>query len=373
MIKVYLLVGKLPLYRDMIRYSPKGIEYFPKKSNYGKDITTYYSSKTHSVKRLISSVLLEKFSLPRMVYVKTNADLIHSNRGILVLNKKPWVIDVDHVGYFFGPNILNDTNNTFLKKLVSRFLKSEYCKKIICWSNAAKTSVDHVFKGTNIEEKSEVLYPAVNAPRIKHSKHDNLKILYVSSSFSKGGIETLEAFRILSKMYDDIEFTFKCDVPNHLKKEYEGYSITFHPYKTDLMPREQLIENFYFNSDIFVYPTSGDLFGLGLLDAMSASLPIVTTKQFAIPEIVASGKGGFLIEPKYVWYDKNYMPLKNVVNVRKHEDFVKDIVEKTSVLIDKKKLREKMGKYNRLLVEKGKFSIKERNNRLSKIYEESLQ
>jgi len=32
-----------------------------------------------------------------------------------------------------------------------------------------------------------------------------------------------------------------------------------------------------------------------------------------------------------------------------------------------------MGKYNRQLIEKGKFSIKERNKKLRRIYEEALR
>jgi glycosyltransferase involved in cell wall biosynthesis len=371
MIKVYLLVGKLPFYQDLIRYPPKGVEYLPKKYSYGQDILTYYSSAAHLLKRKISSILLEKFKLPRMTCIfNDSSDLIHSNRGILILNRKPWIIDIDYVGYFFGEKI----QSSYLKSVVSKFLLSAHCKKIICWSNAARLSINNVFKSDKINDKTEILYPAIPAIRkIKKQKSDKIKLLYVSSSFVKGGKELLSAFKILLEKYDNIELIFKCDVPENIKKEHNFKEIQFFAYRSQLLPRDELIRKFHMNSDIFVYPTFGDLFGLGLLDAMVAELPIITTRQFAIPEIVKDGKNGFLITPWYTWYYKNYLPRKNVKIIRSKNGFIKELVEKLSLLIEDSSLRKRMGKNGRRLVEKGKFSIKERNKKLANIYKMAIK
>ena len=375
-LKVYLLVGKLPLYKDLIKYPPKGVEYLPK-IRYNQEVFTYYSSITHRLKRKLASFLLEKLKIPRMMYIfNDSSDLIHSNRGILILNRKPYVIDIDYVSYFFGSNLLNLPANVRLKNLVFNFLASKYCKKIICWSNAAKLSVINVFKSDKIATKTEVLYPSVPAIKVKKQKRSNkIKLLYVASSFlKKGGKEVLSAFEILLKKYDNIELIFRCDVPENIKKKYNFKEIKYFPYKTQLLPRDELIQKFYAKSDIFVYPTLHDLFGLGLLDAMVAGLPIVTTRQFAIPEIVEDGKGGFLITPWYTWYDeRSYLPLKSVEVIRSRNDFIKELVEKISLLIEDSSLRNRMGRYNRMLVEKGKFSIKQRNEKLRRIYEEALR
>ena len=56
-----------------------------------------------------------------------------------------------------------------------------------------------------------------------------------------------------------------------------------------------------------------------------------------------------------------------------HPEIVKQLVEKLSILIENKKLREKMGKEGRKMIEEGKLSIKERNKKLKKIYEEALE
>ncbi len=50
-------------------------------------------------------------------------------------------------------------------------------------------------------------------------------------------------------------------------------------------------------SDIFVLPSRHEAFGIVLLEAMSAGVPIVATRTGGIPEIVLEGKTGILAEP----------------------------------------------------------------------------
>jgi glycosyltransferase involved in cell wall biosynthesis len=259
---------------------------------------------------------------------------------------------------------------------VQRFLDSNYCKRIVCWSNAGRLSVVNLFKFDSITNKAEVLYPAVPALKLKkRKKNDIVRLLYVSSDFIwKGGLETLKAFRILLEKYDNVELIFKCDVPEYIKSTFDYKEIKFLPYRSQLMPRDELIRKFHMTSDIFVYPTLGDIFGLGLLDAMVAELPIVTTNYFAIPEIVEDGKNGIIINLPYVSYKKNYIPRTVISDFSKMKfpNFIKQIAEKTSILIEDSSLRKEMGRYGRKLVEKGKFSIEERNKRLANIYQEAL-
>jgi len=57
-----------------------------------------------------------------------------------------------------------------------------------------------------------------------------------------------------------------------------------------------------------------------------------------------------------------------------HPEIIKQIVEKLSILIENKRLREKMGENGRKMIEdeNGKFSISKRNRQLRKIYEYTL-
>lgn len=57
-------------------------------------------------------------------------------------------------------------------------------------------------------------------------------------------------------------------------------------------------EALFAEHDIFVFPTCHEAFGLVLLEAMQHSLPVIATREGAIPEIVADGETGFLVPPR---------------------------------------------------------------------------
>lgn len=49
------------------------------------------------------------------------------------------------------------------------------------------------------------------------------------------------------------------------------------------------------DSDVFIFPSSSEGFPYAVLEAMAVGLPVIATPVGAIPEMVESGKGGFLI------------------------------------------------------------------------------
>ena len=51
-------------------------------------------------------------------------------------------------------------------------------------------------------------------------------------------------------------------------------------------------------ADVMVFPTYKDCFPLVLLEGMAFGLPVISTFEGAIPDIVDDGKTGFLIQPK---------------------------------------------------------------------------
>jgi glycosyltransferase involved in cell wall biosynthesis len=383
--KVYLLAGQFPFYADQIRYPPDGVEYLPRHlGTSGQTMTSYYSSVTYQMKRRVASLLLTKLKLPVVAYrMNHHSDLIYSTRGILILNRMPWLMDIDYVGYFFGGTMFSRElmKASRLKSIVNRMLSSDNCKKIICWSEAGQRSVMSTFGASNeINAKTEVVYPAIAAPvlteRERKGSHP-VRLLYVSSSFGpKGGEQVLLAFERLLEYFDDIELVFKCDVPERARARHDRNEIRYFPYRDQLLPHDELLRTFYMKSDVFVYPTFGDLFGLNLLDALAAELPVVTTNTFAIPEIIEDGRNGFLIDLPDNWHDENYLSLqmddRNKPSQESRAQFVESLVEKLAKIIEDSSLRTSMGKRGRELIESGKFSLAERNAKLKNIYEEAV-
>lgn len=89
-------------------------------------------------------------------------------------------------------------------------------------------------------------------------------------------------------------------------------------------PKYNLEKNWFFkNSDIFIFPTyyHYETFGLVNLEAMQHALPIISTPEGGIPDIVIHGENGFLV------------PQHNVLA----------LAEKIKELIDNPGLRSKMG------------------------------
>ncbi|MBN2124045.1 MAG: glycosyltransferase family 4 protein, partial [Deltaproteobacteria bacterium] len=55
------------------------------------------------------------------------------------------------------------------------------------------------------------------------------------------------------------------------------------------------IEKYYFASDIFIMPSSYDTFGMVVLEAMMAGLPVIITEKVGAKDLIRSGTQGFVL------------------------------------------------------------------------------
>jgi glycosyltransferase involved in cell wall biosynthesis len=78
-------------------------------------------------------------------------------------------------------------------------------------------------------------------------------------------------------------------------------------------------------SDIFTLPTYTECFPLSIVEAMQASLPVISTDEGAIPDIVDDNETGFIVNKKDP----------------------EDLADKLKILIEDKDLRLKMGQRGR--------------------------
>jgi len=99
-----------------------------------------------------------------------------------------------------------------------------------------------------------------------------------------------------------------------------------------------------------------------------------------MPEIIKDNDTGLLIEvpEKIRKFPLTKNPKKEVtsyisyVNKGKHKELVDQLVNKLGCLIEDSKLRKRFAKEGKREIERGKFSIEQRNKKLKKIYEEIL-
>ena len=278
-------------------------------------------------------------------------DLIHCAHCLSKNENKPWVADFEsewqmYVGEktFFG------------KKSVDKIISKDNCKKIIPWTNGAKRELENRFP--KLKNKFEVVYPAV--PLMVNNKQykKQITLLFIARYFyQKGGLHALEAINRLTKKYNNVSGIFISQTPSEIINKYSSNKkIKFY----NLMPQQRLFKEIFPLADIFVYPGYTDSFGFALLEAMSFGIPIVTVDGFARKEIVDDGKTGFVVEK-----DKDIDWRKITKN---EEEIIEKLVDKTSLLTEDAQLRAKMSKNCFKEIKNGKFSIKERNKKLEKIY-----
>ncbi|MCS7123645.1 MAG: glycosyltransferase family 4 protein [Candidatus Aenigmarchaeota archaeon] len=346
-------------YSNLVNFPPKDIIFFGICKKYDKLLTSqgklYFYNKFKSIIRNFAKVGF----LPNITFsLRKDIDLVHCARCLL-LNKFPWVVDVEHYWNF---SISDKISFSRLGKyLITKLLRREYCKKILPWTNAARNSIEEVVDDSLIKNKTEVIYPAIPVGKLKTKNSRNLNLLFVGRYFfQKGGLFALEVFRRLKEKYDIKCTLVSLTIPYNIEKKYENVATI---YKS--VSEYFLFNKIYPSSHIFIYPGFSDTFGFALLEAMSFKIPIVTVDAFARKEIVEDNRNGFVIE------------MNGEINIykigKKEEELIEKMVEKASLLIENSSIRKRMGRFGRKLVESGKFSIKERNKKLRKVYEEAIR
>lgn len=351
-----------PYYKYLISFPPKNIEYLGIKKRIGVITNKNLFRISNLLKKIIRFVL--NLIHPSMANAhqspKGNYDLIHCAH-CLSKNNSPWVCDMEAFWQLWVVGCKDFKG----KRKIEKLLLNKNCKKILPWTNEIKEKFNKEFP--QISQKLEVVYPAVEIPKIKKKKHKAINLLFVGRYFySKGGLHALEVMDRLTKKFNNVRGIVVSEVPKEIIGRYgKNKKIKF--YK--LLPHEKLLE-IYSLADIMIYPGYSDSFGFIFLESMSFGLPIVTVDGCSRKEVIKDKEEGFVIP-----YCSNLSlhEVGKTLNNHGRENLIDRIQEKVKMLIKNKKLREEMSKKGFNQIKKGKFSIKRRNAQLEKIYFEATK
>ena len=373
--------------QELIDYPPDGYQFITSKTLFDKRIVgsdlMFYKLRLSVLDRLMPLNLAKAWLDTFLRKIPEDVDLIYAYNHP-VFRKKPWVVSVEWANVLVGRDLRYFPR---YKKSVEKLLASDYCRKILTWTEMAKKSILLNFNCADFEHKIEVIPPAVHSKDfIKDYNQDKVRLLFIGSvndpkDFeAKGGNEALQAFTILNSKYDNLELVVRAKLPNHIRSEYAGLSNL--RVVEEILPW-QLLEQEFHQADIFLFP-SHLLQNTVVLDAMSYELPVVTTEIGATNgEYVEDGVTGFVIasSDKVPYFTGNFILTSETIHrgrlikaTRSLEPKVVDeLAAKTSLLIENPDLRRKMGKAARWEVDHGRFSIERRNERLKKIFDEAVR
>ena len=216
----------------------------------------------------------------------------------------------------------------FLKDVPFIALCKLFCRKVILHQHNKGLSRDvcrwpyrwlmpRIYRNTEVILLSERLYPDV-APVVRRSqvhvcpngmavplsasalRRDAVpRLLFLSNLIeSKGVYVLLDACRCLKDKGHD----FVCDMVGGETHAISGLRLGKEIRKRGLEgrvlyhgPRYGVEkERFFREADIFVQPTFEDCFPLTIVEAMRYGLPVVTTDEGAIPDMVVDGENGFV-------------------------------------------------------------------------------
>ncbi len=360
-IKVYLQspwrFSDSPYYLYLRQNPPDNVEYVN-----ADEFRLIQSSKrmkfNNWLKKIIKKVIRNFLpNLPNAHYSKNPEayDLIHCAH-CLSLNNKPWICDVEYIGQLWAKGRIGKKNK------IRTLLLNKNCKRILAWTKWSENDILKEFP--EIRNKTEIVYPGIPIQTFVRKSSNGITLLFSSRRFIfKGGLHALEVIDRLTKKYENVYGTIVSDVPEEIKNHYlSNKKIDF----VGFVSQERLFKEIYPKSDIFVYPSYTDTFGFGLTEALSFGLPTVTVGGHSRKEIITD-KTGFVID------EPENFNVSHLNNLEDYSDIIKQIEEKTEMLINDKKLRDIMSKNCLSEIERGKFSIMKRNEKLKKIYEEALK
>ncbi len=368
------------LYNELIKNPPENYKIETVKEIKKSNITKLRSSKYRNY--LYKTLFYHLGELPYILSQLTQSSVNYEKYNMIfasqhvIKTEQPWVVDLEFA------NALNGYLTLSLSKhIVSKRLNSKSCKAILPWSNWAENTLRNSLDCKGFQDKIKVMRYTVTPKKFVTKKKDlTTKILFLGSgnpsnilSFEfKGLYETVDAFIDLQKKYDNLELIIRSMVPFEIKektKEYSNIKIL------DQRLSEIELENLYRSADIF--PHAGfEVLNLSVLEAMSYGLPVIVTSLYSTTELIKNMKNGLLIDfpNPNLFYSKNGTPndhSKSFENaMRKLRPYMTDrLKENMKLLIEDSSLRNKISREAALTIEKGEFSIENRNKLLKEIFD----
>lgn len=156
---------------------------------------------------------------------------------------------------------------------------SDWMKKELEKSVLSKQKILRIYNGVQ---------PEIFRPYDKAAVRAKLG-LPISKKIISFGLKGWLASEKVLKLYENDENIFFVSI-GHSNIKAPANRLKSFSYTTN----KNLMAEYYSASDVFLYPTQGDSFGLVAAEALSCGTPVVATDIDALPEIVENGRVGII-------------------------------------------------------------------------------
>ena len=222
---------------------------------------------------------------------------------------------------------------------------SEHSKKIISQSLKKKINYEIIHHGID-KKLFKIGKNKIKELSWEYDKKKKIRLIYVSPLFYyKNHLTVAKAYCRLKEKYSNLEIKFVGNYKNNLKLYNkiidENCLVTKKNFTGEVNNKKVL--RYIYNSDIFIFASSVETFGITLVEGMALGMPIICSNKSSLPEILQNGgiyfnpnndkelsnqiekflknkkfrkiksKKAFIISLKYNW-SKNSKQFSNLIN-----------------------------------------------------------
>lgn len=305
-------------------------------------------------------------SLYKPVFVPKTIDIIHT-LNLTISTNKPWIVSTEYDFPLYYPEMKENEiikYSTTLKK----YILADNCKKILPFSECAKEEcIDTAKKYLNSNElkkfksKIQVVYPPqdliITNDEIEKKfrilkEQKNINFVFVGRQFfRKGGYIALKSLEKIRQKYKKINFIIISSLASDGKAYNESYSKVEKEilnkkwikwYKN--LPNDKVL-SILKKCHIGLLPTFGDTFGFSVLEMQACGCPVITSNNYALPEINNDNIGWICdINECIQKYGNNYFDVKTSKSttdlmINKLTKIIQEIINTPKSNIESKAIR----------------------------------
>jgi UDP-glucose:(heptosyl)LPS alpha-1,3-glucosyltransferase len=243
---------------------------------------------------------------------RVGIDLIHAHERILNAHVYS-VHGIPHpiwVKEIRGKRVMNLYDHT-LARIEKRLVESPDCRNLLAVSSITAQKMNQAFSG--IAGRIDIVAPGVDtAPfgrrsraacrsdvRRRHGWSANdVILLFVGMNFEVKGLDTvLQALRLARDANPSVSLRLlvvgKGDIGKY-RRIANAYNLGTRVAFTG--PVDAEIEGIYLGCDLFLLLSRFDTFGLVVLEAMAAGLPVIVSRNVGARDVVRHGCNGFVVD-----------------------------------------------------------------------------